>query len=51
LTIVDAQGKVVQATKTIQNNTSIDVANLESGVYFVRLTSNGASVLKRIVKN
>jgi hypothetical protein len=50
LTVVDLFGKVVY-TSTINGSTTIDVSELTSGVYMVRLNNNGQTSSTRFVKN
>ncbi|MGV3611284.1 MAG: T9SS type A sorting domain-containing protein [Fluviicola sp.] len=50
LTVVDLFGKVVY-TSTINGSTTIDVNELTSGVYMVRLNNNGQTSSTRFVKN
>ncbi|WP_343633000.1 T9SS type A sorting domain-containing protein [Fluviicola sp.] len=49
LTVVDLSGKVVY-TSTITGSETIDVSNLTSGVYVVRLNNNGQVSSTRFVK-
>ncbi|MFK8046490.1 MAG: GEVED domain-containing protein [Crocinitomicaceae bacterium] len=49
--LLDMQGKVVIAPANIASGQQVDVSNLESGVYFVRLTSDDHTMIKRVVKN
>ena len=48
--IIDAQGKVV-ISETINSGTVVSLANVERGVYMLKLTSNNGSSIHRIVKN
>jgi sugar lactone lactonase YvrE len=48
LNIVDVTGKLV-LTQTIQGKTTIDVSNLNAGVYNVSITSGTGTVNKRLV--
>lgn len=48
-TIFDVNGKRVLNLKL--ENDSIDVSSLQSGIYFLRLESNGTSVQKKFIKN
>ncbi|MFA7273402.1 MAG: GEVED domain-containing protein [Crocinitomicaceae bacterium] len=50
-TIFDAQGKVVVVEMNVQNGSSINMTNLERGMYVVQLTSPRGSFVKRVVKN
>lgn len=48
LQITDLQGKTV---KQVNKNTSqLDISNLESGVYFVNVTTDKGSLVKKIIK-
>lgn len=48
--LMDVQGKMIMSS-TINNGEQIDMSNLESGIYFVRLISNENRMIKRVVKN
>jgi hypothetical protein len=50
LTVLDLFGKVVY-TSTITGSTTMDVSELTSGVYMVRLNNNGQTSSTRFVKN
>jgi hypothetical protein len=50
LTLVDLLGNVIY-TSTINGSQTIDVSNLTSGVYIVRLNNNGQTSSTRFVKN
>ncbi|MFK8039393.1 MAG: T9SS type A sorting domain-containing protein [Crocinitomicaceae bacterium] len=50
LEILNLHGKIVLPSITISSEQTIDIKNLESGIYFVRLTLNGSIIVKRIVK-
>jgi len=52
LAIYDANGRLIQTvdlTDMIQERT-IDVSNLATGVYMVQIQGEGASTVKRLVK-
>ena len=52
--ITDLNGKIIMQQKVFSNNPNqeINVAHLNSGMYFVRVTlSNNSSISKRILKN
>ncbi len=49
--LMDVQGKIVISSTTIANGEQVDVSNLESGIYFVRLISDNNRMVKRIVKH
>ncbi len=48
MTIIDLTGKFVKTIK--QNFNTIDVSNLEAGIYFVKLISNKKTIIKKFVK-
>ncbi|GGI56411.1 T9SS type A sorting domain-containing protein [Winogradskyella haliclonae] len=48
ISIYDMLGKEVLFTKDVNN--SIDISNLKSGIYLIKITTNEASVTKKIVK-
>ncbi|MBN8640197.1 MAG: S8 family serine peptidase [Flavobacteriales bacterium] len=50
ITITDLTGKTVVSNPTVSSN-SIDVSNLQTGVYFVKFTTDGFSTVKKFVKN
>ncbi len=47
--ITNVLGKIVVANKTINENTNLDISNLENGIYFVNLTDGSSKVTKKIV--
>ena len=50
--VYDVYGRhQVTETPSLQGNLVIDLTNLNSGVYFVKLVTNEGEVVKRIVKN
>ena len=52
--VYDVTGKVVLSKNNFSNansQTILDMRNVSSGVYFVRITSEGQSTIKRIMKN
>ncbi len=52
ITIVSVEGKVLITNSSLQNEKSIDISNLNKGIYFLRITtSNNEMVTKKIVKN
>ena len=52
LVVYDVYGRhQVTETPGLQGSSVIDLTNLNSGVYFVKLVTNEGEVVKRIVKN
>ncbi|MFY7811857.1 MAG: T9SS type A sorting domain-containing protein, partial [Flavobacterium sp.] len=49
VTILDATGKEVFKTNEIYNN-SINVSNLQSGIYFIKLSSKEKNTVKKFIK-
>lgn len=49
LELFDITGKVI-STNVNYNTNSIDISNLQSGVYFVKFTSDNKSVIKKFIK-
>ncbi|MFY0483419.1 S8 family serine peptidase [Flavobacterium sp. PLA-1-15] len=49
ISIIDITGKVI-STKFDLNSKTIDVSNLQAGVYFVKFDSNGQSLTKKFIK-
>lgn len=49
ISIIDVTGKVINVKYDV-NQKSIDVSNLQSGVYFVKFESNDKSVTKKFIK-
>ncbi|MBK8829766.1 MAG: T9SS type A sorting domain-containing protein [Saprospiraceae bacterium] len=47
--LVDATGQVVRKLDFIQSGMELDISMMPSGVYLVCLTSNGQTLLKRLV--
>lgn len=50
VTVVDAQGKVLQST-VVDNGGIIELSSYETGVYFLRITTEKGSAMERIVKH
>ena len=49
--IYDVYGRhQVTETPSHQDNLTIDVANLKSGIYFVKINTNEGNIVKRIIK-
>ena len=53
LTIYNLQGQQLFSENKTPNNGTVqmDVSNLVKGIYFVKITSEGTSILKKIIKN
>lgn len=52
--LIDTNGRIVQeknAKKSSLNNLSFDAKNLASGLYFVKVNSNGKSTTLKVLKN
>lgn len=50
VSVMDVTGKVISTPYNLNQNT-IDVSNIQSGVYFVRFTSDNKTVTKKFIKN
>ncbi|MFD2910076.1 S8 family serine peptidase [Flavobacterium ardleyense] len=50
ISVVDFQGRVVKTQKVQGEESVIDVSNLQSGVYMLRINALGASYTKKFVK-
>lgn len=50
VTFYDYSGKKVYNQQVTRNNTKINVSNLSSGVYFVKVISDGKTGLKKFIK-
>lgn len=50
IAIMDVTGKVINSSYNL-NQKTIDVSNIQSGVYFVRFTSENKTVTKKFIKN
>ncbi|MCF6306386.1 MAG: T9SS type A sorting domain-containing protein [Flavobacteriaceae bacterium] len=51
VTIYNILGEIILTEKNYQSNTSVDVQNLNSGIYFVSITDeNGNTSIKRLIK-
>jgi hypothetical protein len=49
--IIDALGKkLIQQNFKVLNQTTIDVSSLSSGIYFLKLTSEGNNSTKKFIK-
>ena len=50
--VYDVYGRhQVTETPSHQDNLTIDVANLKSGIYFIKINTNEGNIVKRIIKN
>lgn len=50
ITINDVSGKVVLSNPLVSEN-SIDISQLQTGIYFVKFTSDGNTSVKKFIKN
>ena len=50
ISIVDITGKLINSSFNL-NQKTIDVSDIQSGVYFVRFTSEDKTVTKKFIKN
>ena len=50
LRILDASGKTVHQQKASGNKVEIDIANQVAGIYYVEITENGHSRIKKLMK-
>ncbi|MES2746745.1 MAG: S8 family serine peptidase [Bacteroidota bacterium] len=51
ISITDSIGKTVLTLNEAPNSNTINISNLQSGVYFVKFTTDNKSVVKKIIKN
>jgi hypothetical protein len=49
ITVYDMAGKLLVNRSSTGNTTTIDLSSYSSGMLFVRLTSNGQTIVKRII--
>lgn len=49
ISLIDVNGKVLSTQKSNETKTQVDVSNLTSGVYFVKIQSGNDSVTKKII--
>ena len=47
--IVDVLGKTVYAANNITKNSSIDLSNLQKGIYFARIEGDNATITEKIM--
>lgn len=50
LSVLDLQGRLISTQSVLDKTTTIDVANLQSGVYVVRIDSDAGSYTKKFIK-
>ncbi|MBN2663910.1 MAG: T9SS type A sorting domain-containing protein [Bacteroidales bacterium] len=48
--IVDVNGKVISSLDMTSNNATMDISNFEAGLYFVKLSKDGAAASYKIIK-
>ena len=51
ISIYDITGRLMNAVKTNKNNTSIDVSNLNNGIYFINITGSDFNTSRKISIN
>ena len=52
--VFDVTGKVIMSKEEFDlstNQISIDIASASQGIYFLKITANNQSIVKRIIKN
>ena len=49
VTIVDVLGKTVFASKNIIKDSSIDLSNLQKGIYFAKIEGDSANTTEKII--
>lgn len=50
ISIIDLQGRVLKSLFTKEQNTSLNLAELATGIYFLRIQNGNAIITKRVVK-
>jgi len=53
IAVYDVTGKIIWSKAALQNTTtetSIDLSNAQTGIYFVKITADNQSIVKRIIK-
>jgi hypothetical protein len=53
IVVYDVMGKIINSNKNIQtngSNSTIDLTSISNGIYFVKITANEQSTVKRIIK-
>lgn len=48
--VIDVNGKVISTVNMTSNNTTIDISNVEAGLYFVNLSKDGETATYKIIK-
>ena len=51
IAVYDVYGRRLQSIVNNQQSLSIDVADLKSGIYFIKINTNKGNIVKRIIKN
>ena len=50
--VYDITGKIINSKTNLNStNTTLDLTNVSTGIYFVKIVSNNQSTVKRIIKN
>ena len=49
VTINDITGRIIATHNVADGDNSIDVSHLAAGTYFVRITSNGTSAVRKLI--
>ena len=49
--IKDIFGKTVKSKNNLSNNANIDIRELSSGVYFVKIKTDNNEVVKKLIEN
>jgi subtilisin-like proprotein convertase family protein len=50
ISVIDLQGRVISNVKVNDSSTTIDVSNLQTGVYIVKIDSTKGSISKKFIK-
>lgn len=50
ISVINTSGRVLMTAQKVEANTSIDVSSLPSGVYFVKVSQEGASAITKLIK-
>ncbi|MBK6729893.1 MAG: T9SS type A sorting domain-containing protein [Bacteroidetes bacterium] len=48
--IINAAGQVVKTIIASENNLNVDVSNFASGIYFIKVESNGSNLFEKFIK-